>query len=156
MTECAATSLAAACEVHTPGIECVSRAFAGAGDNDVSDESNSGYESKRGDEANEYNDESESGDEANNDDNLLDRVYEAVRDGQTPCELHRDGWHTGTIHEAVGIWYDLGAFVKSQEKSLCLATGLEEVDWQRRTFLTRTHLAWMSAGLFECADVGTA
>ena len=66
-------------------------------DNDVNDESNSGYESKRGDEANEYNDESDSGDEANNDDlqwgthsvdanceNLLDRVYKAVRNGQSP------------------------------------------------------------------------
>ena len=103
----------------------------GAEDNDVSDESNSGYESKRGDEANEYNDES---DEANNDDNLLDRVYEAARNGQSPCELQRDGWHTGMIHEAVGIWYDLRAFVKSQEKGLSLASRFEEVDWQRRTF----------------------
>ena len=87
------------------------------------------------------------GDEANNDDlqcdthsvdanceNLLDRVYNAVRNGQSPYELQRDGWQIGTIHEAVGIWYDLEAFVKSQEKGLSMALGFEELDWQQRTF----------------------
>ena len=66
--------------------------------------------------------------------NLLDRVYNAVRNGQSPYELQRDGWHIGAIHEAVGIWYELGAFVKSQEKGLSLAPGFEEVDWQQWTF----------------------
>ena len=72
--------------------------------NDVNDESDSGYESNRSDEANEYNDESDGGDEAKIDDlqwstrsvganceNLLDRVYNEVRNGQSPYELHRDG-----------------------------------------------------------------
>ena len=121
----------------------------GVEDNDVNDESSSGCESDRGDEANEYNDESDSGDEANNDDlqwgthsvdasceNLLDRVYNAVRNGQSPYELQKDGWQIGTIREAVGIWHDLGAFVKSPEKGLSPSPGLRGGELAAADFLT--------------------
>ena len=105
-------------------------------------------DSNRGDEANEDNDESDSGDEANTNnaygeedlnldcatENLLDRVYEAVRDGRSPYELQRDGWYMDHIHEAVGIWYELGAFARSKEKGISPAQGFEEVAWQQRTF----------------------
>ena len=58
-------------------------------DNDINDESDRDYESKRGDEDSEDSDESDSGDGANTDNsygenNLLDRVYDAVRNGQSP------------------------------------------------------------------------
>ena len=92
-------------------------------DNDVNDESNSDYESKRGDEANEYNDESDSGDEANNDDlqwsthsvdanceNLLDRVYDAVRNGQSRPMNYKgtDGtWERYMKHRASGTSWAL-------------------------------------------------
>ena len=98
------------------------------GANDVTDESNSG------DEANDEETEDEStspddgctaptpgnGEEAHTQDlqwsthvvdvdceHLLDRVYDAVRNGQWPYELQRDGWFMGEIREAVGIWYKL-------------------------------------------------
>ena len=81
-----------------------------------------------GDEASEDTDESDSGDEANTNnayweenlnldcatENLLDRVYEAVRDGQSPYELQRDGWRMDHIHEAVGIWYELESLREKQ------------------------------------------
>ena len=57
--------------------------------------------------------------------NLLDRVYDAVRDGQSPYELQGGEWRLDHIHEAVGIWYELGAFEKSKEKGLSLAMGFE-------------------------------
>ena len=33
---------------------------------------------------------------------LLDFVYDAVMNGQSLCELERDGWYAGEIHEAAG------------------------------------------------------
>ena len=54
--------------------------------------------------------EAQSGDTQSEDDDgghLLDLVYDAVRNGQSPYELERDGWYAGEIHEAVGTWYEL-------------------------------------------------
>ena len=65
---------------------------------------------------------------------VLDSVYDAVRNGQSLHELQRDGWNMGAIHEALGIWYDLGALARSQEKGFIPAPGFEEVDWRLRTF----------------------
>ena len=46
----------------------------------------------------------------------LDLVYDAVKKGQSPHELERDGWYAHEIHK-------MKNFVKSQEKSLSLALG---------------------------------
>ena len=54
----------------------------------------------------------------------MDVVCNAVRNGQSLFELQRDGWYMGEIHEAVGIWYELGLSVRSQEKGFFPATGL--------------------------------
>ena len=45
---------------------------------------------------------------------LLDLVYDAVMKGQSPYELERDGWHADEIHEAVGTWFEMRVFVRSQ------------------------------------------
>ena len=54
---------------------------------------------------------------------LLDFVYDQVKNGQSPYELERDGWYAGEIHEAVGTWYEMEIFVRSQENGLSLAPG---------------------------------
>ena len=53
----------------------------------------------------------------------LGLVYDAVKNGQSPYELERDGWYTGEIHEAVGTWYEMLVFVRSQENGLSPAPG---------------------------------
>ena len=45
---------------------------------------------------------------------LLDLVYDAVMNGQSPYKLQRDGWYTGEICEAVGTWYEMEVFVRAR------------------------------------------
>ena len=54
---------------------------------------------------------------------LLDLLYDAVMNRQSPYELERDGWYAGEIHEAVGIWHEMVVFVRSQENGLSQAPG---------------------------------
>ena len=117
----ASTSPTAAYATPTSGIEYVSPAPAG-----TCAESNSGVEANDVTPADAYGEDDLQWSTHSVDvdcEHLVDRVYDAVRNGQSPHELQRDGWDMGEIHEAVGIWYELRAFARSQEKGLSLAPG---------------------------------
>ena len=50
----------------------------------------------------------------------IGRHHDAVKNGQSPCELERYGWYTDEIQEAVGILYEMEVF----GLSLSLGSGI--------------------------------